>query len=74
MSTFSEDTVDEFFSDFERLAETLKWPKEAWLILLQQSFMGKSLCTYTSLPARDISYETVKEEVLKAYALVPEAY
>ncbi|KAK3875349.1 hypothetical protein Pcinc_019795 [Petrolisthes cinctipes] len=24
--------------------------------------------------ARDISYETVKEEVLKAYALVPEAY
>ncbi|KAK3894302.1 hypothetical protein Pcinc_001925 [Petrolisthes cinctipes] len=74
MPTFSEDTVDEFFCAFEMLAETLKWPRGAWLILLQRSFTGKALRTYTSLPARDISYETVKEEVLKAYALVPEAY
>ncbi|KAK3885664.1 hypothetical protein Pcinc_010150 [Petrolisthes cinctipes] len=74
MPTFSEDTVDEFFCAFEMLAETLKWPRGAWLILLQRSFTGKALRTYTSLPARDISYETVKEEVLKAYTLVPEAY
>ncbi|KAG7158146.1 hypothetical protein Hamer_G008762, partial [Homarus americanus] len=32
MPTFSEETVDEFFIAFERLATTLKWPIEFWPI------------------------------------------
>ncbi len=72
---FSEDSVEEFFAAFERIADTMKWPVEYWPILLQQSLTGKALRVYTSLSNSDSkSYEVIKREVLKAYDLVSEAY
>lgn len=40
---FSEDSVEEFFVAFERIADTMKWPVKYWSILLQQSLTGKLL-------------------------------
>ncbi|KAG7157152.1 hypothetical protein Hamer_G009986, partial [Homarus americanus] len=55
MLTFSEETVDEFFIAFERLATTLKCPIEFWPILLQQAFAGKSLRSWTRSPPNGAS-------------------
>ncbi|KAG7175293.1 hypothetical protein Hamer_G001346, partial [Homarus americanus] len=46
MPTFSEETFDEFFIAFERLATTLKWPIEFWPILLQQAFADSDAYDY----------------------------
>lgn len=48
---------------------------DSWPILLQQAFKGKGQRTFASLPnhvANDCC--TLKAEVLRAYALVPEAH
>lgn len=39
---FNEKDVDKYFTLFERVAESLKWPKEAWTILLQCSLVEKA--------------------------------
>ena len=51
---FQEKEVDKYFAHFEKVADSLNWPKESWV-----------LCS---------NYEPVKEAILKAYELVPEAY
>lgn len=72
---FREDEVDKFFAHFERVATTLKWPKEAWPMTLQCVFVGKAQEAYSSLSLEDAAdYEKVKQAVLLIYALVPEAY
>ncbi|VDI24763.1 Hypothetical predicted protein [Mytilus galloprovincialis] len=43
--------------------------------MLQSVFEGKAAEIYSALPSEKSSdYDTVKQEVLKAYELVPEAY
>ena len=75
MPKFSDENVDEFFCAFERLAHVMSWPQTYWTVLLQQALTGKAQRTYASLSDRDaMDYAIVKEEILKAYALVPEAY
>lgn len=72
---FDEKDPDLFFSSFERIACQLEWPREFWSLLVQVQFVGRARRTYLSLPdseARD--YELVKTTVLRAYALVPDAY
>ena len=72
---FRESEVDAYFSTFERLATTLKWPKEVWSTLLQCKLTGKAQDVVASLPLIDSqNYEKVKAAVLCAYKLVPEAY
>lgn len=72
---FNEKDVDKYFTLFERVAESLKWPKEAWTILLQCSLVGKAQEAYTSLSAEDsVDFDKVKAAILRAYELVPEAY
>lgn len=72
---FNEKDVDKYFTLFERVAESLKWPKEAWTILLQCSLVGKAQEAYASLSAEDSrDFDSVKAAVLRAYELVPEAY
>uniref|UniRef100_A0A671UEB7 Gypsy retrotransposon integrase-like protein 1 n=1 Tax=Sparus aurata TaxID=8175 RepID=A0A671UEB7_SPAAU len=72
---FSEQDVDKYFTLFERVAETLKWPKTIWPLLLQSVFTGKAQDAYTSMsPESSLEYEKVKSAVLRAYELVPEAY
>ncbi|KAL2076889.1 hypothetical protein ACEWY4_027519 [Coilia grayii] len=72
---FNEKEVDKFFNHFERVATTLKWPKEVWTMVLQCVFTGKAQEAYSSLPLEDASdYIKVKQAVLRIYSLVPEAY
>ena len=72
---FQEKEVDKYFLHFEKVAEILKWPKEHWTLLLQSVVIGKAREIYTQLSLEQSSdYDTVKEFILKAYELVPEAY
>ena len=72
---FQEKEIDKYFLHFEKVAENLKWPKEHWTLLLQSVIIGKAREIYTQLTVeQSSSYDTVKELILKAYELVPEAY
>ena len=72
---FQEKEVDKYFLHFEKVAENLKWPKEHWTLLLQSVVIGKAREIYTQLSLEQSShYDTVKELILKAYELIPEAY
>ena len=72
---FQEKEVDKYFLHFEKVAENLKWPREHWTLLLQSVVIGKAREIYTQLSLQQSSdYDTVKEFILKAYELVPEAY
>lgn len=72
---FSEDAVDDFFCTFERQAKGLRWPKERWPIILGSVISGKAQAVYNSLPEEEAGeYELLKAEILKRYALTPQAY
>ena len=72
---FQEKEVDKYFLHFEKVAENLKWPKEHWTVLLQSVVIGKAREIYTQVSLEQSSdYDKVKELILKAYELVPEAY
>ena len=72
---FQEKEVDKYFAHFEKVADSLNWPKESWVLLLQSVLVGKAQEIYGSLSVElSSNYEHVKEAILKAYELVPEAY
>ena len=72
---FQEKEVDKYSAHFEKVADSLNWPKESWVLLLQSVLVGKAQEIYGSLSVEQSSnYEHVKEAILKAYELVPEAY
>uniref|UniRef100_A0A8C6KFK7 CCHC-type domain-containing protein n=1 Tax=Nothobranchius furzeri TaxID=105023 RepID=A0A8C6KFK7_NOTFU len=72
---FRETEVDSYFTAFECLAHALSWPREVWPLLLQCKLCGKAQEVISSLSTHDgTDYDKVKEAVLKAYELVPEAY
>ncbi|XP_041966835.1 uncharacterized protein LOC121724378 [Alosa sapidissima] len=72
---FSDREVDKYFSHFERVAVTLKWPVEFWTLLLQCVLTGKAQEVYSALTVPQSSdYSLVKTTILNAYELVPEAY
>ena len=53
----------------------MNWPPKSWVLLLQSVLVGKAHEIYGSLSVEQSSnYEHVKEAILKAYELVPEAY
>lgn len=72
---FRESEVDAYFAAFERVAAALRWPKEVWCLLLQCRLVGKAqeVCSALTLE-ESMQYDTVKNAVLRAYELVPEAY
>ncbi len=72
---FRESEVDSYFSAFERIAISLRWPKDVWSLLLQCKLIGKALevCSTLSLE-ESVKYDSVKSAILRAYELVPEAY
>jgi len=73
--TFRETEVDSYFNAFERIAMALEWPKEMWSILLQCKLVGKAQEVVSSLSVEDsLQYNKLKESILRAYELVPEAY
>ena len=72
---FQEKEVDKYFAHFEKVADSLNWPKESWVLLLKSVLVCKAQEIYGSLSVEQSSnYEHVKEAILKAYELVPEAY
>lgn len=72
---FRETEVDSYFSAFERIAMSFRWPKECWALLLQCRLCGKALEVFSTLSLEDsLSYDAVKLAILRAYELVPEAY
>ena len=72
---FNEKEVGKFFESFEKVASQLKWPKDYWAIMLQAVLTGKAQVAYSSMSAEEsASYDKVKQAILKAYELVPEAY
>ena len=59
----------------KKVADSLNWNKESWVLLLQSVLVGKVQEIYGSLSVEQSSnYEHVKEAILKAYELVHEAY
>lgn len=72
---FRETEVDTYFNAFERIASSLRWPKDVWSLLLQCKLVGKAqeVCSTLSLE-ESLQYDTVKSAILRAYELVPEAY
>ena len=71
---FHEDDVDKYFVMFEKVAHSLNWPKDKWVLLLQSVLKSKAQ-HYSALSITACeSYDTVKEAIKKAYELVPEAY
>ena len=72
---FNSKDVDKYFTLFERTADTLKWPRKVWPLLLQCVLTGKAQEAYASLsPDDSLDYAKVKAAVLRAFELVPEAY
>ena len=72
---FSGNDVTSFFTAFEKIAQNFNWPKEKWSFMVQTVLEGKALRVWSSLSVMDSSnYDKVKECILKAYELVPEAY
>ena len=56
-----------------KVADSLSWLKESWVLLLQSVLVGKAQEIYGSVE-QSSNYEHVKEAILKAYKLTPEAY
>ena len=72
---FIEKDVEKYFSHFERVATTLKWPENVWPLLLQCVFTGKAQEVFSALGLEQaMNYEDLKTAILQAYELVPEAY
>ena len=65
---FQKKDVDKYFAHFEKVADSLSWPKESVVIGKAQEIAGSRSVEQSS------NYELVKEKILKAYELVPEAY
>ncbi len=72
---FRESEVDTYFTVFERIAATLNWPQNVWPLLLQCKLVGKAqeVCSALTLE-QSLDYSVMKNAVLRAYELVPEAY
>ena len=72
---FQEKKVDKYFVHFEKIANSLEWPQEVWTLLLQSVLTGKAREIYSALPVeKSAQYKEVRQAILKAYELVPEAY
>ncbi|XP_068207473.1 trichohyalin-like [Palaemon carinicauda] len=75
MPVFKETEALEFFTVFEKLANRLEWPENNWTTLVQCRLMGKAQKLYAALNEEmSAYYSQVKNFILKAYELVPEAY
>ena len=59
--SIQEKEVDKYFAHFEKVVDSLNWPKESWVILLQSVLVGKAQEIYGSLSVEQSSiYENVR--------------
>ena len=72
---FVEKDVEKYFPHFEKVALTLRWPREVWPLLIQSVLTGRAQEVYSALSMEQSSnYDVVKAAILRSYQLVPEAY
>ena len=72
---FVEKDVEKYFPHFEKVALTLKWPRDVWPLLLQSVLTGRAQEVYAALSVeQSADYNKVKASILRCYALVPEVY
>ena len=72
---FEEEGVEKYLPHFEKLAQSMGWPRDKWSSLVQSKLVGKARDAYLAMSMGDVSdYDKVKKAVLKSYELVPEAY
>ena len=72
---FDESDPDEFFSLFEKLANSLKWPESLWPVILQSGLKGKGRTAFLALTDEEgRDYNVVKDSILRAYELTSEYY
>ena len=45
---FQEKEANKYFARFEKVADSLNWPKESWVLLLQSVLVGKAQEIYGS--------------------------
>ena len=75
MPKFSETDVPKYFYSFKKLMKIIDCPPKYWTVLLQSVLVGKALEAYSSIDEeQSCDYEVVKDVILKAFKLVPEAY
>ena len=75
MSPFQEKDVDQYFLHFEKLAKSLKWPKDIGVCCSEVYLLARLEKFYSQLSVVQASdYDNVKELIWKGYELVPEAY
>ncbi|KAJ8036983.1 hypothetical protein HOLleu_17671 [Holothuria leucospilota] len=72
---FQEDSVENIFTHFEKLADNSSSLRTNCSILIKGNCAGKAQEVYYSLSIEgSMSYEVVKKAVHQAYELVPEVY
>ncbi|KAL2076463.1 hypothetical protein ACEWY4_027927 [Coilia grayii] len=72
---FNDRDPDTFFSLFENIADDRGWVDSERILLLQSVLTGRAQDAFVALSvAERRKYTSVKEAILKAYELVPEAY
>ena len=71
---FSDEDLVRFFKSFEFAGRSYDWPLDKYTTLLSPVLTGKAADVFTSLsPNIQSDYPLVKEAILKAYELTPEA-
>lgn len=59
-----------YFVLFEHVADTLKWPKEVWSLLLQSLLTGEAQEVYTSIPMEHgLCYDHTKSCILRVVVI-----
>ncbi|KAL2102368.1 hypothetical protein ACEWY4_001536 [Coilia grayii] len=72
---FNDRDPDTFFSLFENIADDRGWVDSERILLLQSVLTGRAQDAFVALSvAERRKYTSVKEAILKAHELVPEAY
>ena len=67
--------MDAYFGAFERIAAALRWPSEAWALLVQCKIHGRAQEAVAALSLEEsLDYDSVKTAILRVYELVPVAY
>ena len=71
---FLPDSIVEFFSHFEKVANVMQWPVAIWNLLIQSQFTGLARETFNNLPSKYcLDYSYLKSRILVAYGKNPEA-
>ena len=67
--------IDGYLEQFEKIANTCKWPKDTWVLRLAPKLTGLARKAYNQLETgNETDYEKLKRAILDKYELNAEAY